>query len=58
MMLNLPHPGILDHVGQRYFGLLFWPSPRRQNSSWSLLFIFLLTGFMGSDARSHHHHRI
>src|SRR3990170_1126417 len=45
MMLNLPHPGILiTLVG--YFGLLFAVHKTR-NSSWGLLFIFLLTGFMG-----------
>jgi modulator of FtsH protease len=45
MMLNLPHPGLLiTLVG--YFGLLF-AVHKTQNSSWGLLFIFLLTGFMG-----------
>jgi len=45
MMLNLPHPGLLiTMVG--YFGLLF-AVHKTQNSSWGLLFIFLLTGFMG-----------
>jgi modulator of FtsH protease len=45
MMLNLPHPGLLiTLVG--YFGLLF-AVHKTQNSAWGLLFIFLLTGFMG-----------
>jgi len=45
MKLNLPHPGlIITMVG--YFGLLFLTS-RFSNSAWGLLFIFLLTGFMG-----------
>jgi len=45
MKLNLPHPGlIITMVG--YFGLLFLTS-RFSNSTWGLLFIFLLTGFMG-----------
>jgi modulator of FtsH protease len=45
MMLNLPHPGILITLAG-YFGLLF-AVHKTQNSSWGLLFIFLLTGFMG-----------
>jgi modulator of FtsH protease len=45
MMLNLPHPGlVITLVG--YFGLLFAVHKTR-NSSWGLLFIFALTGFMG-----------
>lgn len=45
MMLNLPHPGlIITLVG--YFGLLF-AVHKTQNSSWGLLSIFALTGFMG-----------
>jgi modulator of FtsH protease len=45
MLLNLPHPGLLiTLVG--YFGLLF-AVHKTQNSAWGLLFIFLLTGFMG-----------
>ena len=43
--LNAPHPGILiTLVG--YFGLLFAVTKTR-NSSLGLLFVFLLTGFMG-----------
>lgn len=45
MVNNLPHPGILiTLVG--YFGLLFLTNYLR-NSSWGLLSIFALTGFMG-----------
>jgi len=45
MMLNLPHPGmIITMVG--YFGLLFLTT-KFSNSSMGLVFIFLLTGFMG-----------
>jgi len=45
MQLNLPHPGlIITMVG--YFGLLFLTT-RFSNSAWGLLFIFMLTGFMG-----------
>ena len=45
MQLNLPHPGlIITMVG--YFGLLFLTT-RFSNSVWGLLFIFMLTGFMG-----------
>ncbi len=43
--LNAPHPGILlTLVG--YFGLLF-AVVKTRNSSLGLLFVFLLTGFMG-----------
>jgi modulator of FtsH protease len=43
--LNLPHPGILiTLVG--YFGLLF-AVVKTRNSALGLLFVFLLTGFMG-----------
>ena len=43
--LNLPHPGMLiTLVG--YFGLLFAVTKTR-NSAMGLLFVFLLTGFMG-----------
>jgi modulator of FtsH protease len=45
MAMNLPHPGLLiTLVG--YFGLLFAVHKTR-NSSWGLLWIFALTGFMG-----------
>ena len=45
MALNLPHPGIIiTLVG--YFGLLFL-TQKFSNSAWGLLFVFLLTGFMG-----------
>src|SRR5512134_2367057 len=45
LVLGLPHPGLLiTLVG--YFGLLF-AVHKTQNSAWGLLFIFLLTGFMG-----------
>lgn len=43
--LNLPHPGVvLTLVG--YFGLLFLTTKFR-NSAAGLLFVFMLTGFMG-----------
>lgn len=44
MALNFPHMGLLTLVG--YFGLLF-AVHKTQNSSWGLLWIFALTGFMG-----------
>ncbi len=45
MVLNLPHPGmIITLVG--YFGLL-WATTKFANSSWGLLCVFALTGFMG-----------
>jgi len=45
MSLNLPHPGmIITLVG--YFGLLFLTTKLR-NSSWGILCVFALTGFMG-----------
>jgi modulator of FtsH protease len=45
MVLNLPHPGMLiTFVG--YFGLLFLTTKFR-NSALGLLFVFMLTGFMG-----------
>ncbi len=45
MALNLPHPGpIVTLAG--YFGLLFL-THKFSNSAWGLLFVFLLTGFMG-----------
>ncbi len=45
MTLNLPHPGMLiTFVG--YFGLLFLTT-RFRNSALGLLFVFMLTGFMG-----------
>ncbi len=45
MALNLPHPGlIVTLVG--YFGLLFL-TQKFSHSAWGLLFVFLLTGFMG-----------
>ncbi|WP_198244749.1 Bax inhibitor-1/YccA family protein [methane-oxidizing endosymbiont of Gigantopelta aegis] len=45
MMLNLPHPGMLiTFVG--YFGLLFLTTKFR-NSALGILFVFMLTGFMG-----------
>jgi len=45
MGLNLPHPGmIVTLVG--YFGLLFLTTKLR-NSSWGILCVFALTGFMG-----------
>ena len=45
MVFNLPHPGmIITLVG--YFGLL-WATTKFANSSWGLLCVFALTGFMG-----------
>lgn len=45
MALNLPHPGlIITLVG--YFGLLF-ATTKLRNSSWGILSVFALTGFMG-----------
>jgi modulator of FtsH protease len=44
MALNFPHLGLLTLVG--YFGLLF-AVHKTQNSSWGLIWIFALTGFMG-----------
>ncbi len=45
MALGLPHPGlIITLIG--YFGLLFL-THRFRNSTWGLVFIFALTGFMG-----------
>ena len=45
MAFNWPHPGLLiTLVG--YFGLLFLTT-RFRNSALGLLFVFLLTGFMG-----------
>lgn len=44
MALNMPHMGLLTLVG--YFGLLF-AVHKTQNSSWGLVSIFALTGFMG-----------
>lgn len=45
MAFNLPHPGlIITLVG--YFGLLF-AVHKTKNSSWGLVSIFALTGFMG-----------
>ena len=45
LLLNLPHPGILiTLVG--YFGLLFLTTKYR-NSSFALVSVFALTGFMG-----------
>jgi modulator of FtsH protease len=45
MALQLPHPGLLLTLGG-YFGLLFMTN-RLRNSSWGLLSVFMLTGFMG-----------
>lgn len=45
MALNLPHPGLLITLAG-YFGLLF-AVHKTKNSSWGLLWIFALTGFMG-----------
>lgn len=43
--LKLPHPGlVVTLIG--YFGLLFLTA-RLRNSSWGLLSVFSLTGFMG-----------
>ncbi len=45
MALDLPYPGlIITMVG--YFGLLF-ATEKTADSAWGLLFVFLLTGFMG-----------
>ncbi len=45
MTMNLPHPGmIVTLVG--YFGLLFLTS-KFSNSGLGIVFVFLLTGFMG-----------
>ena len=45
MVFNLPHPGIIiTLVG--YFGLLYLTAANR-NSGMGLVFVFLLTGFMG-----------
>ncbi|NNC22814.1 Bax inhibitor-1/YccA family protein [Salinisphaera sp. USBA-960] len=45
MALQLPYPGlIITLVG--YFGLLF-ATEKTADSGWGLLFVFLLTGFMG-----------
>ena len=45
MVLNMPPLGLLiTMVG--YFGLLF-ATMKTRNSAWGLLFVFLLTGFMG-----------
>ena len=43
--LQLPHPGLMLTLGG-YFGLLYLTS-RLANSSWGLLAVFALTGFMG-----------
>ncbi len=45
MTLGLPHPGILLTLGG-YFGLLF-ATAKFRNSSLGLVFVFILTGFMG-----------
>ncbi|MFT7687729.1 MAG: modulator of FtsH protease [Candidatus Azotimanducaceae bacterium] len=45
MALSLPHPGLLLTLGG-YFGLLFLTNKFR-NSSYGILFVFALTGFMG-----------
>lgn len=45
MVLSLPHPGLLiTLIG--YFGLLFL-TQKFSHSAWGLVFVFLLTGFMG-----------
>lgn len=45
MSMNLPHPGfMITMIG--YFGLLFLTTKLR-NSSWGILCVFALTGFMG-----------
>jgi modulator of FtsH protease len=45
MSMNLPHPGfMITIIG--YFGLLFLTTKLR-NSSWGILCVFALTGFMG-----------
>ena len=43
--LNLPHPGIIITI-VGYLGLLFL-TYKLKNSSWGLLSVFGLTGFMG-----------
>ncbi|MFT5665041.1 MAG: modulator of FtsH protease [Gammaproteobacteria bacterium] len=45
MSLNLPHPGLLITLGG-YFGLLF-ATTKFRDSSLGLVFVFMLTGFMG-----------
>ena len=46
MALNWPHPGLMfTLIG--YFGLLFVTTKLR-NSSWGILAVFALTGFMGA----------
>jgi len=45
MALNLPHPGLLLTLGG-FFGLLFLTTKFRDGGL-GLLFVFLLTGFMG-----------
>lgn len=45
MANNWPHPGIMITLGG-YFGLLFLTTKLR-NSSWGILSVFALTGFMG-----------
>ena len=45
MYLNFPYMGVLVTLGG-YFGLLFLTSHLR-NSTWGLLSVFALTGFMG-----------
>ncbi|MCF6203807.1 MAG: Bax inhibitor-1/YccA family protein [Methylococcaceae bacterium] len=45
MHLNLPHPGFIVTMVV-YFGLLFLTS-KLSNSSWGILSVFALTGFMG-----------
>jgi modulator of FtsH protease len=45
MALNMPPMGLLITLGG-YFALLF-ATTKTQNSSWGLLFVFLLTGFLG-----------
>tara|TARA_R110002074_G_scaffold170006_2_gene332272 strand:- start:53872 stop:54543 length:672 start_codon:yes stop_codon:yes gene_type:complete len=45
MSMNMPHPGfMITMIG--YFGLLFLTS-KLKNSSWGILCVFALTGFMG-----------
>lgn len=44
MSLNIPHFGLLTLVG--YFGLLFLTT-KFKDSSLGILFVFMLTGFMG-----------
>jgi modulator of FtsH protease len=45
MALNMPRMGFLVTIGG-YFALLF-ATMKTRNSSWGLLFVFLLTGFLG-----------